>query len=128
LVATQLIKRKGIHYLIRAIPEITAKHSDIVCVVAGSGDYINELLALVDELDLRTYVHFVGTLNGQELASAYRSAEVFVLPSLGEGQPTCILEAWAFSKPVVATNIEGIVDYYDGTALLTEPGDTKDGG
>ena len=56
---------------------------------------------------------------------AYRTANLFILPSLGEGQPTCILEAMAHSCPVVATRIEGVLDYYEGFVVLAEPADPQ---
>ncbi|RLC81065.1 MAG: hypothetical protein DRJ03_09955 [Chloroflexi bacterium] len=126
LVATQLIKRKGIQHLIQAMPGIITECPDVICAIAGTGDYEGKLRSLVDELCLHNHVLFLGVLEGRDLALAYKSSDVFVLPSLSEGQPTCIMEAWAFSKPVVATRIEGVVDYYDRAASLVEVGDHKD--
>jgi len=53
LVATQLIKRKGIHHLIRAMPEIIGECPEAVCAIAGTGDYEGELRGLVDGLGMR---------------------------------------------------------------------------
>ncbi len=41
----------------------------------------------------------------QELINEYLKADVFVLPSLSEGQPLTLLEAWAAKLPVVVTNV-----------------------
>src|SRR5712692_4596323 len=46
---------------------------------------------------------FLGPRFGEEKASAYRNADAFVLPSLSEGLPMAILEAWAHAKPVLMT-------------------------
>ncbi len=124
LVATQLIRRKGIEYLIRAVPEIREKYQDLLVVLAGSGDAERELKALVTAVHIEDKVLFLGRLYEEELTAVYRRADVFVLPSIGEGQPTCILEAWMYAKPVVATEISGVVDYYRDAAVLVPPADS----
>src|SRR5438552_4392289 len=47
---------------------------------------------------------FLGPRFGEEKATAYRNADGFVLPSLSEGLPMAILEAWAHAKPVLMTS------------------------
>ena len=48
-------------------------------------------------------VVFLGPLFGEQKAAAYRSCDAFILPSLSEGLPMAVLEAWAYAKPVVMT-------------------------
>lgn len=124
LVATQIIRRKGIEYMIKAIPQIVEACPEAVCLIAGSGDYLEEARRLAQELNLGGHVRFLGRLDDQQLALAYRSADVFVLPSLLEGQPVCVMEAFLFSKPVVATDIEGTRDYFKESAVLVPPRDS----
>jgi glycosyltransferase involved in cell wall biosynthesis len=124
LVATQLIRRKGIGYLLRAVPEIRKGWDDFRIVLAGSGDAEAELRSLASAMHIEDRVLFLGRLDEAELTAVYRRADVFVLPSIGEGQPTCILEAWAHGKPVVATDISGVADYYRDAAVLVPPADS----
>jgi glycosyltransferase involved in cell wall biosynthesis len=123
LVATQLIRRKGIQFLLQALPAVLKVHPDVLCVIAGTGDYAAELRSMVAQNDLGAAVRFTGLLTSGQLASLYQQAHLFILPSLGEGQPTCVMEAWAYACPVVATRIEGVTDYFDGIAYLAEPAD-----
>ena len=125
LVATQLIKRKGIDYLIRAMSKVILSIPEVVLAIAGTGDDEPGLRQLVKNQGLSSHVFFLGRLTDQELAVAYRNASIFVLPSLGEGQPTCIMEAWTYSCPVIATRIEGVEDYFSDAALLVPPANSE---
>jgi glycosyltransferase involved in cell wall biosynthesis len=58
---------------------------------------------LTSNLRSLTSVVFLGPLFGEKKAAAYRSCDVFVLPSLSEGLPMTVLEAWAYAKPVLMT-------------------------
>lgn len=58
----------------------------------------------------RTPTHFVGYLQGKELASAFASADAFILPSRTETLGLVLLEAMAAGCPVVAARSGGITD------------------
>src|SRR6185503_17890821 len=49
-------------------------------------------------------VRFLGPKFGEEKAACYANCDAFVLPSLSEGLPMVVLEAWAFAKPVLMTD------------------------
>jgi glycosyltransferase involved in cell wall biosynthesis len=71
-------------------------------------------------------VHFLENLSREQIAACYASAEIFALPSTGEGFGLVFLEAMAFSKPVVAAAAGGATDVIeDGiNGLLVPPRDT----
>lgn len=74
-----------------------------------------------------TKTHFVGYLQGLELASAYASADAFVFPSRTETLGLVLLEAMAAGCPVVAARSGGIPDIVtDGVnGYLFEPDDPQ---
>ncbi|MGB5973322.1 MAG: glycosyltransferase family 1 protein [Nodosilinea sp.] len=74
--------------------------------LVGDGPYRTELKAHFEN----TNTNFVGYLAGEELASAYASADAFVFPSRTETLGLVLLEAMAAGCPVVAANSGGIPD------------------
>jgi len=56
------------------------------------------------------------------------AADIFVLPSLGEGNPTIMFECLGCGKPFVGTTVGGVPEVItsDDYGLLVEPADPKD--
>jgi glycosyltransferase involved in cell wall biosynthesis len=116
---------KGFDTLIRALPTLRADNSDLQLVFAGGGDDRPSLEHLATDLNVASRVHFVSGLTREELAAAYRHAEVFALPSSGEGFGLVFLEAMAMGRPVVGGNHGGIPDIIEEgvTGFLVAHGD-----
>ena len=74
--------------------------------LVGDGPYREEL----EKHFADTPTHFVGYLAGEELASAYASADAFIFPSRTETLGLVLLEAMAAGCPVVAARSGGIPD------------------
>ena len=74
-------------------------------MIAGwdQGGHRKELEQLARELKITDSVHFAGPLFGEARETAYQNAKAFVLPSLSEGQPLVVLEAWSHGRPVLMT-------------------------
>ena len=93
--------------------------------LVGDGPYRQQL----ETLFAGSAANFVGYLAGEELASAYASADAFLFPSSTETLGLVLLEAMAAGCPVVGANRGGIPDIVsDGVnGCLYEP-DGVDGG
>ena len=103
----QLIPQKGIKYLLRAA-KLLKEERGIDCDV-GLASYVpkDDVLGEADSLGIGGNVKIFPRLPEKDLIAAYKSCDVFVLPSLIEGLPTVVLEAMAAKRPVVATNVSG---------------------
>jgi glycosyltransferase involved in cell wall biosynthesis len=103
----RLHPKKNVHGLLRAIARVKANRSlgDWRLVVAGwdQGGYAAKLVALTEELALKPEVVFLGAVYGDQKDAALRNASAFVLPSVSEGLPMAVLEAWAYGLPVAMT-------------------------
>jgi glycosyltransferase involved in cell wall biosynthesis len=122
-----LILRKGLSYLIEAIAALRKKGLPIELRLAGEGEQRVELEDLVRELGLEDAIEFLGHVtNGSALWDQYRSADIFVLPTLAEGFPRVLYEAMSQSLPIVTTNVSGIPYLMRDreNALVIEPEDT----
>ena len=105
MTAGYLLKRKGIQYLIKAMPLILREFKDVRLRIVGDGPFKGELVRLVKRLSLDDEVRFEGLVSGDELAKYYASCDVYVQPSLSETFPSTIREAMSVGRPVVATKV-----------------------
>ncbi|HEX6111142.1 MAG TPA: glycosyltransferase [Geminicoccaceae bacterium] len=103
----RLHPKKGLANLIRACARVQRHPAarDWALVIAGwdQGGHERELRELVEELSLARFVHFVGPQFEDAKAASYARAEAFILPSVSEGLPMAVLEAWSHRLPVLMT-------------------------
>jgi glycosyltransferase involved in cell wall biosynthesis len=116
---------KGVDALILAVGRLHGTIPDVQLVAVGSGDDLPRLRNIAAEQQVADKVHFLEGLSQRELAACYAAAEIFALPSTGEGFGLVFLEAMAFGKPVVGADAGGIPDLIrDGSnGLLIPPND-----
>jgi len=95
-------------------------------VIAGwdQGGHQAELESQVDRLNLRDAVRFTGPLHGPAKAAAYGHASGFILPSVSEGLPMTILEAWAHGVPVLMTDACNLPEGFAANAAIRIPTDS----
>lgn len=115
---------KGHDILIKAASQVVACFPKVSFSIAGEpleSDYLRELKALVEDLNLRESFHFIGGV--RDVHKHLSEAEIFVLPSRSEGFSNAIVEAMAASLPVVATDVGGNAEAVkDGiTGFIVQP-------
>jgi len=98
----RLSAEKEIHKLLPVLAAIPNSRLALV----GDGPFRQEL----ERMFAGTPTHFVGYLQGQELAAAFASSDVFVFPSRTETLGLVVLESMAAGCPVVAANAGGVPD------------------
>jgi len=121
----RLVPQKGLEYLIRASKILKDKGMEHQVLLVGDGPLKQSLQEIATKLGLGANTKFLGRIPRDELISTYSSSGFFVLPSLWEGLPITLLEAWAAGLPLIATKVGGIPDVcIDGeNSILIEPKD-----
>jgi len=123
LSVSYLIKRKGVDYNIKAIAKLIDKYPDIICLVIGDGEERKNLEELVQKMNLKKYVKFLGQLPHDEAMEYISICDIFSLPSWDEGFGIVYIEAMAHGKPAIACQGQGIEDVIKDkeTGILVEP-------
>jgi glycosyltransferase involved in cell wall biosynthesis len=114
---------KGCEQVLGALKQLRSEIGKVHYVVVGDGNDMPRLKQLAIDLDVREAVTFAGFVSDTQLAKYYGMADVFAMPSRGEGFGIVFLEAMACGVPVLAGNIDGSVDALcDGElGLLVDP-------
>lgn len=102
----QLIKRKGVEYLIKAYKRVKDEYDDVCLVIIGDGVLKKELEEICIKEDIKD-VHFTGWVPEEQKIIYYSIAELFVLPTLKDLWALVINEAMACGLPVISTKAAG---------------------
>ena len=103
-----LIPRKGLPILTEAAKKIVKNQPEAKFLIAGEGPLKNYLMKTIQDAKLTNNFRFLGRVSEKLLPALYNCSDVFVLPSIQEGQGIVLLEAQASGKPVVGFDIGGV--------------------
>ncbi len=125
--SSRLAKKNNLAVLIQAVKLLSEQNLPVRLVVAGAGPLEKRLKNLVNKINLGHQVVFLNHLSHDKLTAYYQAADIFVRPSLSEGQGISFLEAMACGLPVIASPVGGIVDFLTDrkTGLFCQPDDPR---
>jgi len=112
----RLAEKKGVKYLLMAMPDVLKKFPDAKLVIVGDGFEKDNIIKLISELELTKNIVLAGKIENKELPDYYTTADVFVGPSIitkkgdTEGLGVVFLEALASGTCVIGSNVGGIPD------------------
>jgi glycosyltransferase involved in cell wall biosynthesis len=121
-----VIPRKGLVYLVEALPAILAQAPNTrLAIISEDGipRYIAKVKRAVARLGLEPYVLWLGPHN--EMPQLLGALDLCVMPSLEENLPLVLLEAMAAGVPIVASGVGGVPECVrsGSTGLLIPPAD-----
>jgi L-malate glycosyltransferase len=124
LVSTRLLEPiYNTRAIINALPSVIQKIPNIRLLIIGSGSQKENLEGMVQQLNLKEYVHFTGRLSGEDYMANVRSGDIYISASLSDGCSVSLLEAMMLRiYPVVSdipANQEFVSDGVNG--LLFPP-------
>ncbi len=138
----RLEKRKGIHILMQAIPQILKEIPNVSFTIIGRDAFFQEnessfqspanknfKTEFWDKLppNAKDRVHLLGNASSETLDEHYRSCDLFVAPSLHETFGYVYLEAMSYGVPVIGCKVGGVPEVIKdkGVGILIEPDDSK---
>jgi len=105
-VVGRLSREKGVHVLLDAVSRVKKKGLNFKVEITGTGPSEEQLKKQSSKLGLDKIVDFRGFVG--DIDDIYRRIDILALPSLSEGHPLVILEAWARGIGIVATKAGGV--------------------
>lgn len=126
----RLEERKGIHYLIEAIPQVISQFTNVnfICIgddtntAKGGTSVLAELKQTLKASRCEKHVTFIDRVPLTSLPDYYRSADISIVPSVYDNSPYTCLEAMACGAPVIGSSAGGTKEYVvDGESGIIIP-------
>ena len=129
---------KGLHYMLRALPEVLRFYPDAHVYVAGQSlvrydtlkerlkisSYGKYLLQIIKKEKLEGKITFLGKLNVEDMKKQYLLSHLFVCPSVLENSPNSLGEAMLLGVPCIAAAVGGIPSFFsDKDGILFQGSD-----
>ncbi|MDD3249328.1 MAG: glycosyltransferase [Smithellaceae bacterium] len=129
----RLVEKKGVHFLLEAMPTVLKKHPTVRLILAGSGPMEEELRQQAQRLHLSDRVTFSGMVSQAKLPELYRAATLAIFPFVvaksgdQEGFGLVQVEAMGCECPVITGDLPAIHDIviHEKTGLIVESGNTQ---
>lgn len=126
LTVGRLCWQKGYHLLVQAIPHLLREFPNLHFVWVGNGESRDDLIQQLQDYSIENKVSMLGYRT--DVKDWLSIANLFVFPSLYEGQPFALLEAMARGLPIVASDASGIPELIESQkhGMLFRQGDSCD--
>ncbi len=117
--------QKGYTYLIEAMSLLRADLPGLHFYVLGEGKDKKQLIEHARTNDVSSCITFAGYVD--QAAAYMKACDIFLHTSLYEGMPNAAMEAMAYAKPVIMTDVNGAHELSDGGkhAKIIPPADAK---
>jgi glycosyltransferase involved in cell wall biosynthesis len=113
----RLIGRKGLDDLLHAFRRVAGDLPEAKLQIVGGGPDRERLTASF--ADMHSRVSFHGPAEAGALPEIYRSASVFIMPSIEEAMSNATLEAMASGLPIITTRT-GVAEVIDGNGIVVD--------
>jgi len=124
----RLVEKKGLYYLIHALPLILKRHPQVTLLIAGDGPEKINLKRACEKLGINANVRFLGAVKNDLLPALYQTSGVFVFPSViaddgdREGFGLVLVEALGCECAAIVTDLPAMQDIIeDGKTGLVIP-------
>jgi glycosyltransferase involved in cell wall biosynthesis len=121
---SRLSPEKGVEILVAAVEQLILSGTKVELVLVGDGPSRGAIEARLKDPVLKNSVHLLGWGDASRVREEMLAARALVVPSLAEGLPVVIMEAFALCRPVVATAVGAVAELVENreTGWLVAPG------
>jgi len=117
---------KGIEELLEAFASLVSRRPNLRLAFVGDGPGSGHLRSKAKHLALGDRITLKGACSSPEVAQWLAAANVLALPSYNEGYPNVVIEALRCGRPVIATNVGGILELVnEESGILIAPRDSR---
>lgn len=111
----RISKYKGVQHIIEVLPDIAAKHPDLVLLIMGRDEgYVRSLKAMAEKLKVRKNIRFIIDITEDEKYVGLNVSQIMIFPSEWEAFGIVLLEAMTQGNAIISTKTEG------GNYLITD--------
>ena len=129
----RLAPKKGVIYIIKAMPKILDYFPDTKLLIVGYGQLEKKLKTEAAKIGLEKNIEFTGSIPNSQIPRYYNLADIFIGPSIvsddndTEGFGIVFIEAMACATPVITTATGGIIDIVipNKNGLIVPPKDSE---
>lgn len=124
ITVSRLVKKNGVADIIEAMRYLP---ENVKLLILGNGPDEEKLKSLSESLKLGDRIIMLGSVKNELVPEYLAISDIFIRPSLSEGQGIAFLEAMAAGVPVIAAPVGGIVDFLRDreTGLFCETNNSK---
>ena len=122
----RITMQKGPEYFVEAAVKVLQKDHNVRFVMAGSGDMMDQMIALAAKRGIADRFHFTGFLRGRQVYEMLKASDVYIMPSVSEPFGISPLEAMQVGVPSIISKQSGCAeilnnviktDYWDIDAM-----------
>jgi glycosyltransferase involved in cell wall biosynthesis len=121
--AARFVSIKNHKTLVRAFAKVSEEIPRARLILAGDGPQRSAVEMLVESLELRDKIQFVGSVSRDRVYELYAGADAFVIASYAEGFCVAAVEALAAGLPIIASDVPALREVLDDAALFADPDD-----
>lgn len=117
----RLVKNKGFHHIIKALPRVLEEFPNLRLRIVGDGPYRRELEKLVEKLCLEKHVEFIGFIpfsQRTKLIKMLKAAKAFVFLSNYESQGIVVSEAIAAGIPCIVAENSALKEFVESAGAI----------
>jgi len=100
--------QKGPDYFLKTAKLVLRYNPKVVFMIVGSGDMEKQVIEEAVHLGISDHILFAGFLRGEQLRQAYRSSDLFIMPSVSEPFGITALESVAAGTPAIISKQSGV--------------------